>query len=97
MKYRVSEIALQDLQQIYSYWSNRAGLQVADRIIDRIAARFWLLGEHPNAGKPAHNLGPGVKCFPAGRHLIYYRVTRRSTEILHIFHSACDQDRAFRS
>jgi plasmid stabilization system protein ParE len=37
-----------------------------------------------------------VKCFPAGKYLIYYRRTRHGTDILHIFHGARDQIRAFR-
>ena len=91
MHYRISENAEQDLEEIFIYWANRASLEAADRIIDGITERFWLLGEHPNVGKLAHNIAPGVKCFPAGKYLIYYRNTRRGTDILHIFHGARDQ------
>jgi toxin ParE1/3/4 len=91
MHYRISEDAEPDLDEIFLYWANRASLEAADRIIDRITERFWLLGEHPNAGKLAGNIAPGVKCFPAGKYLIYYRSTRRGTDILHIFHGARDQ------
>ena len=97
MRYRVSEEAEQDLDEIFLYWANRASLEAADRIIDRITERFWLLGEHPNAGKPAGNIARGVKCFPAGKYLIYYRNTRRGTDILHIFHGARNQRRALRA
>ncbi|PYT74573.1 MAG: hypothetical protein DMG42_10485 [Acidobacteria bacterium] len=38
-----------------------------------------------------------MKCFPAGKHLIYYRSTRRGTDILHIFHGARDQRRALKA
>jgi len=97
MHYRISENAEQDLEEIFIYWANRANLEVADRIIDRITERFWLLGEHPNAGKLARNIAPGVKCFPAGKYLIYYRNTRRGTDVLHIFHGARDQNSAFKT
>src|SRR6266480_6657301 len=97
MRYRVSEEAEQDLDGIFLYWANRASLEAANRIIDRITERFWLLGEHPNAGKPAGNIARGVKCFPAGKYLIYYRHTRGGTDILHIFHGARDQRRALRN
>jgi len=43
---------LRDLDEIFLYWASRASLEAADLIIDRIMERFWLLGEHPNAGKP---------------------------------------------
>jgi len=95
MRYRVSRNAERDLDDIFLYWAKRAGLKVADRLIDSIADRFWLLGEHPDAGKRAEDMAAGVKCFPAGTYLIYYRKTRRGTDILHIFHSARDQKMAF--
>jgi toxin ParE1/3/4 len=88
MRYRVSEDAQRDLDEIFLYWASRAGLEVADRVIDRITDRFWLLGEYPSAGRPAPKMAARVKCFPAGKYLIYYRKTRYGTDILHIFHGA---------
>jgi len=95
MRYRVSTDAEQDLAEIFLYWAKRAGLRVADRLIDSITERFWLLGEHPDAGVSAEDVAAGVKCFPAGKYLIYYRRTRRGIDILHVFHGARDQAQAF--
>jgi toxin ParE1/3/4 len=111
MRYQVSKDAEQDLAEIFLYWAKRAGLKVADRLIDSITGRFWPLGEHPDAGISSEDIAPGVKCFPAGKylidyrktrrgtdilHIIDYRKTRRGTDILHIFHGARDQKLAFR-
>jgi toxin ParE1/3/4 len=96
-RYRVSKQAERDLDQIFLYWVERAGEAVADRLIDGIMDRFWLLGEHPDVGRPCEDIAEGVKCFPAGKYLIYYRRTRRGVDILHIFHGAQDQKRAFRA
>jgi toxin ParE1/3/4 len=95
MRYRVSEDAQRDLDEIFMYWATRANLEAADRVVDRITERFWLLGEYPDAGSPVGDIAPGVRCFPVGRYLIYYRKTRRGTDILHIFHGARDQRSAF--
>ena len=97
MRYRVSEDAERDLDEIFLYGANRASPETADRVVDRITERFWLLGEHPDAGKPAHDIAASVKCFPAGKYLIYYRKTRRGTDILHIFHGARDQRSAIKT
>jgi toxin ParE1/3/4 len=97
MRYRISEEAERDLEEIFVYWATRASLEAADKIIDRITERFWLLGEHPKAGKSAGNIARGMRCFPAGQYLIYYRHTSRATDILHIFHGARNQRRAFRA
>jgi toxin ParE1/3/4 len=96
MRYRLSRDAERDLDEIFVYWAKRASLEVADRLIDSIVDRFWLLAEYPDAGKPVEDIAAGVKSFPAGKYLIYYRKTRRGTEILHVFHGAQDQRRAFR-
>ena len=96
MRYRVSREAERDLEEIFVYWAKRTSLEVADRLIDSIAERFWLLGEYPDAGKSAEDIAPGVKCFPAGKYLIYYRKSGRRAEMLHVFHGAQDRSRAFR-
>jgi toxin ParE1/3/4 len=97
MRYRIAEDAERDLDEIFVYWANRASLETADRVVDRITERFWLLGEHPDAGKPAGDIAAGVKCFPAGKYLIYYRKWRGGTDILHIFHGARNQRSAFKT
>lgn len=81
----------------FVYWATRVSLEAADRVVDRITERFWLLGEHPGVGKLARYMAPGVRCFPAGNYLIYYRKTRRGTDIPHVFHGARDQMRAFKA
>lgn len=96
MPYRVSRVARRDLMEIFVYWAERASIGVADRIIERITARFKLLAEHPMAGKSAGHIAAKVRCFPVGKYLIYYRKTRQSLEILHILHSARNQKISFR-
>ena len=95
-RYRISEDAQRDLDEIFLYWAKNAGLAITDRVVDQVTDRFWLLGEHPDAGRKADDIARGVKCFPAGTYLIYYRATRRGTDILQIVHGARDQKAAFR-
>jgi toxin ParE1/3/4 len=96
MHYRISAEAEHDLDEIFIYWAERTSLTIADRVIDEIVERFWLLGEFPEAGRSSGDIARGVKCFPAGQYLIYYGKARRYTEILHIFHDAREQVRAFK-
>lgn len=97
MRYRVTRGAERDLDEVYLYWAKRAGLEAADRLIESLVDRFWLLGEYPDAGRPSEDIAAGVRCFPAGQYLIYYRVTRRRTDILHVFHGARDQRQAYKT
>lgn len=96
MRYRVTKGAEQDLDEIFLYWAKRANLKVADPLIENITDRFRLMGEYPNAGRPAEDIADGMNCFPAGKYLIYYRKTLHGIEILHIFPGAREQKRAFR-
>ncbi len=87
-RFRVSHGAERDLEEVFLYWANRASLDVADRVIDAIVERFWILGQYPDAGRPCPEVAPGVKSFPAGKYLIYYRKISRGVEIAHVFHAA---------
>ena len=97
MRFRVSDLAERDLEEIFQYWAERASEPVADRVIDDIIDRFRLLAEFPDAGRPADRIARGVKCFPVGKYLIYYRRRRRITDILHVFHGARDQKSTFQA
>ncbi|HTA44297.1 MAG TPA: type II toxin-antitoxin system RelE/ParE family toxin [Bryobacteraceae bacterium] len=87
-RYRVFRDAERDLDGIFAYWAVRAGLDVVERLIDAIMERFWVLGAHPEAGRACIDIGPGVRCSPAGKYLIYYRKGRRGINISRIFHGA---------
>jgi toxin ParE1/3/4 len=96
MGYRISEGAEFDLDEIFLGWAERAGLKIADRIVDEIVERFRLLGEFPEAGRSSNEIAMDVKSFPAGKYLIYYRRSGEYTEILYIFHGAREQAKAFK-
>lgn len=89
--YRVLKDAERDLDGIFEYWAERAGVGAADRLIDAITERFWILGEHPEAGYACRDIARGVRCFPAGSYLVYYRKSRRGVELLHVFHGAWER------
>jgi toxin ParE1/3/4 len=95
VKYRVSKDARSDLDDIFKYWADRVGFRTAERLVDSIMERFWLAGEHPGAVRSVQEIAPNVKCFPAGKYLIYYRKSKRAIDILHIFHEARNQRKAF--
>jgi toxin ParE1/3/4 len=95
-RYRVSKEAENDLDEIFAYWAERANLDIADRLIDAIVDRFWLLGEYPESGRACDDIHAGTRCVPAGKYLIYYRKMRRRVEIAHVFRGARDQRKAWK-
>ncbi|MFZ1084545.1 MAG: type II toxin-antitoxin system RelE/ParE family toxin [Terracidiphilus sp.] len=96
MQFHVTKKAERELDEIFVYCAQLAGVDVADTLIDSIEERFALLGDYPLAGQKSDELAPGVFRFPAGEYLIYYRKKRGMIHILHVLHGARDQKRAFK-
>jgi toxin ParE1/3/4 len=97
MQFHVTKMAERELDQIFVYWAQRAGVDIADRLVDSIEERFALLGDYPFVGRKCDELAPGVFRFLAGDYLIYYRKRRSMIQIIHVIHGARDQARAFKN
>ena len=60
-------------------------VDVADRVIDSITARFALLARHPYIGRRRdEDLRPGVRSFVVGDYVIAYRVDGDNVLILRV-------------
>ena len=73
MHYRLSALAEQDLDEIWSYVAEHASPTIADRLIEAIIDRFELLTEQPRMGRLRLEFGAGVRSFTVENHVIYYR------------------------
>jgi toxin ParE1/3/4 len=73
MPYRLSALAEQDLEEIWSYIAEDASPATADRLIDAIIDRFELLAEQPRMGRLRPEFGEGVRSFTVENYVIYYR------------------------
>lgn len=73
MPYRLSALAEQDLEEIWSYVAEDASSATADRLIDAIIDRFELLAEQPRMGRLRPEFGEGVRSFTVENYVIYYR------------------------
>jgi toxin ParE1/3/4 len=87
MAHRLAPEAESDLDEIWYYLAKESGnVQIADRLIDALAARFLVLGTHPHIGRRRdEDLRPGLRSFPVGRYVIIYRLDGGDTLILRIF------------
>ena len=73
MPYRLSALAEQDLEEIWSYVAEDASPTTADGLVDAIIKRFELLAEQPRMGRLRPEFGAGVRSFTVENHVIYYR------------------------
>ena len=96
-RYKVGDFAKQELKEISDYWTGKAGLTIARKILAGIFEVVITLSRRPGIGVKVVEFGPGVRKFPAGSHIIYYREKgSRGIDIFHVFHAARDQMRAWK-
>ena len=66
-------------------------MEVANRLIDRITERFWLLGRYPQMGRRRdHDLRRGLRSFAVGEYVILYRIDDGDAVILHVIRGSRD-------
>jgi toxin ParE1/3/4 len=94
MPYRLSTLAEQDLEEIWSYVAEDASVTRADRLIDAILDRFELLAERPRMGRNRPEFGEGVRSFVVESYVIYYR-HERDILIARVLHGSRDQAAAW--
>jgi len=86
MAHRLVPEAEAELDDIWLYIARKSGsVEIADRIVDSITDRFYLLARNPAMGRSRdYDLRPGLRSFPVGEYVIIYRIQHDDVLILHI-------------
>ena len=95
-RYRLSKDAESDLIEIARYIAGNASLETAERELTHIIETIIQIASHPSVGRPEVRYGRGILSFPSRKYKIYYRKRIQGILVLHIFHAARDQKRAWR-
>ncbi len=91
MAHRLAPGAEVELDEIWLWTAKESGsVDIADRLIDSITERFFLLARYPHMGRPRDDLRSGLRSFPVGRYVIIYRAGSEDVLILHIVAAARD-------
>ena len=83
--------ARSDLAEIWEYISEDSDVR-ADAFIDAIDKKFRALAERPMMGRAREELASGLRSFPVGRYVIFYRPLEAGIEIIRVLHGARDLD-----
>lgn len=84
-----SPLAKADIVEIWAYIADD-NPAAADRLITRFDEVFRRLLAQPLIGKATEELGAGVRFFPTGSYLIFYRQVDPNIEIIRVLHGARD-------
>jgi toxin ParE1/3/4 len=97
MAHRLSPEAEAELDGIWYYIATESGsIDVADRFIDSLTGRFYLLSLSPYIGRRGdEDLRPGMRSFPVGEYIILYRVEDEDVLILHVVQGSRDIEALF--
>jgi toxin ParE1/3/4 len=62
----------------------------ADRLLRRIDSKLNLYLQNPTMGRARDNLFPGLRSFPIGNYLGFYRIVPDGIELVRVLHGARD-------
>ena len=88
MAYRLTDPARADMRNILLYTLHQWGDAQASRYETTLVAAFERIGDNPVAlpSKSCAELLPGGRSLAVGKHIVLYRRTGETTEILRILH-----------
>ena len=84
-----------DTTEIWVYIAED-NFDAADRLIDLFNEKLALLADHPGLGQMRDDLAPGLRSFPVGKYLLFYRPMAGGIELVRVLHGARDLPRHFR-
>jgi toxin ParE1/3/4 len=98
MAHRLAPQAEADLDDIWYYTATQTqSIEIADRVVDSITDRFFLLAIYPHLGRwRDEDLRPGLGSFPVGEYVIIYRVEGEDVLIIRALSGSRDIEALFR-
>ena len=81
--------AHEDMLEIWVYIANN-NLKAADRALTHIDRKLKLLARSPRIGRSREELALGLRSFPAGNYVVFYRMGQKDIEIIRILHGSRD-------
>jgi toxin ParE1/3/4 len=88
--YTLSPRAQADLEDIWQYTTKRWNVEQAETYVRQLANHFAVVASHPEIGMPCHKIRAGYYRFPAGSHVLFYRIIDGGIDIVRILHERMD-------
>ena len=92
--YSLSREARQDIDEILIFIA-ADNLDAAISFNDHLDNVFVMLSDNPKAGRERLELNEGLRSFPLGNYLVFYRIWAEKISITRVLHSARDLDELF--
>jgi toxin ParE1/3/4 len=86
-----SPLAILDLEQILDYIAQDKPA-AAEKFVETLKSKCVTLARFPLIGTPREHLAEGLRAFPVGNYVIYYRPEADTVRIERVLHGARDVD-----
>jgi len=96
-RYTLSPRAQADLEEIWQYTAKRWTIEQAETYVRYLANHFSIVAGYPEIGMTCHDIRPGYYKFPAGSHVLFYRIIDSGINIVRILHQRMDFARHLRA
>jgi toxin ParE1/3/4 len=90
MAHRLSPEAEADLDELWFYIASNSSVEIADRLVDALTTRFFVLAAYPHAGRERDDLLSGMRTFPVGDYVVLYRVQGSDVMIVRVVRGSRD-------
>lgn len=88
-RYDITAPAKDDLDEIWDYIA-RDNITAANQLLDQLHLKLALLAYSPGIGRPRDRLLLGLRSFPVGNYLLFYRPIPDGIELVRVLHGARD-------
>ena len=86
-RYRLTRRAEQDVLDIWLYIA-ADNITAADKLVDRFTEIYERLADNPGIGSSQEQYRPGLRCFPVGNYIVFYRTIDGGIEVYRVLHGA---------
>jgi len=92
MRYKISRLAVQDLENIWVYTFEKWSINQADKYINQIMDEIEYIANHPKSGSDFSRIRKGYFRTMINAHLIFYKIDKKNdmVEIIRILHQKMD-------
>lgn len=92
-RFILSPLAQSDLDEIWDHTVKNWGMEQAELYVRQLETAIKSVAEAPGLGRPCDDIRTGYRKYPAGSHVVFFKVTDAAIEVIRILHRNMDFDR----
>ncbi len=92
-RFTLSPRAQADIEEIWDYTVEHWNVEQAEVYLRKIKAAVEAVADDPRLGRPCDEVRAGYRKYPAGSHLLFYRIMEGGVDIVRVLHQRMDFER----